>query len=90
LEEAALMSPERAADLLALDEALDELATIDARRSRVVELLAAVEVKTDPAFEIGMAKPLFEFSSGARGYDVSADGSRFLVNVPQGEKPPPS
>ena len=38
LDEAAVMSPERAADLLALDEALVKLATIDARRSRVVEL----------------------------------------------------
>jgi RNA polymerase sigma-70 factor, ECF subfamily len=38
LDEAAVMSPERAADLLALDEALDELAMIEPRRSRVVEL----------------------------------------------------
>ena len=38
LDEAAVMSPERAADLLALDEALDELAKVEARRSRVVEL----------------------------------------------------
>ena len=38
LDEVAVMSQERAAELLALDEALDELAKIDARRSRVVEL----------------------------------------------------
>lgn len=38
LDEAAVMSQERAAELLALDEALDELARIDPRRSRVVEL----------------------------------------------------
>ena len=53
--------------------------------------LVTVPVKTDPAFEIGTAKPLFEFTtSGSRAYDVSADGNRFLANVPVGEKPPPS
>lgn len=38
IEEAALMSQERAAELVALDEALDELARLDPRKSRVVEL----------------------------------------------------
>jgi RNA polymerase sigma-70 factor (ECF subfamily) len=38
LEEAETMSQERASELLALDEALDELAKLDARKSRVVEL----------------------------------------------------
>jgi len=33
-----LRSPERAPDLIALDEALDRLAAVDARKSRVVEL----------------------------------------------------
>jgi RNA polymerase sigma factor (TIGR02999 family) len=37
-DDAALMSPERAAELVALDEALSELARLDARKSRVVEL----------------------------------------------------
>ena len=32
------MSPERAAELVALDEVLSELAGLDARKSRVVEL----------------------------------------------------
>jgi RNA polymerase sigma factor (TIGR02999 family) len=36
--EAALMSQPRAAELLALDEALNELAKLDPRKSRVVEL----------------------------------------------------
>jgi RNA polymerase sigma factor (TIGR02999 family) len=36
--EAVLMSTPRAAELLALDEALDELAKLDPRKSRVVEL----------------------------------------------------
>jgi RNA polymerase sigma factor (TIGR02999 family) len=37
-DDAALMSPERAAELVALDEALSELARLDERKSRVVEL----------------------------------------------------
>ena len=38
LEETAVMSQERAADLVALDEALTTLASIDPQQSRVVEL----------------------------------------------------
>lgn len=38
LEEVSLMSEQRAAELVALDEALDELAKLDPRKSRVVEL----------------------------------------------------
>lgn len=38
LAEASLMSEERAADLIALDEALDELKGFDPRKSEVVEL----------------------------------------------------
>ena len=38
LNDTALLSPERAPDLVALDEALDALAALDARKSRVVEL----------------------------------------------------
>jgi len=38
LEEAAVLSAERAPDLVALDDALDALAKIDERMSRVVEL----------------------------------------------------
>jgi RNA polymerase sigma-70 factor (ECF subfamily) len=38
LEEAALMSEQRAIELVALDEALDELKKLDQRKSRVVEL----------------------------------------------------
>lgn len=37
-EEAAVLSPERAADLIGLDEALERLARIDRRKSQVVEL----------------------------------------------------
>jgi RNA polymerase sigma-70 factor, ECF subfamily len=38
LADASLMSHDRAAVLVALDEALDELAKLDPRKSRVVEL----------------------------------------------------
>jgi len=38
LEDESLMSPERAAELVALDEALGELSRIDPRKGRVVEL----------------------------------------------------
>jgi RNA polymerase sigma-70 factor, ECF subfamily len=38
LDEAAVMSPERASEMIALDEALVELTTIDPRKSRIVEL----------------------------------------------------
>ena len=38
LDDVLVFSPTRSADLLALDEALDRLGKIDARRSRVVEL----------------------------------------------------
>ena len=38
LDEVALVSNERGADLVALDEALSELATLDPRKSKIVEL----------------------------------------------------
>jgi RNA polymerase sigma factor (TIGR02999 family) len=38
LEEAVVVSPKRAADLVALDDALSQLASIDARKGQVVEL----------------------------------------------------
>jgi RNA polymerase sigma factor (TIGR02999 family) len=38
LEEALTVSPERSREIVALDEALEELAKVDARKSQVVEL----------------------------------------------------
>ncbi|HMF57613.1 MAG TPA: sigma-70 family RNA polymerase sigma factor [Pyrinomonadaceae bacterium] len=38
LEQSVIMSPERATELVALDEALNSLAEIDPRKSRIVEL----------------------------------------------------
>ena len=57
LDEAAVMSPERASDLLALDEALDELATIDPRRSRVVELRYFGGLNIDETAEVLKVTP---------------------------------
>ncbi|MGH9317676.1 MAG: TolB family protein, partial [Thermoanaerobaculia bacterium] len=54
--------------------------------------LMAVEVKTGPAFEAGVARPLFQArlrNDPDREYDVSADGQRFLVNVPLAEETSP-
>ncbi|HJW14977.1 MAG TPA: protein kinase [Thermoanaerobaculia bacterium] len=51
--------------------------------------LMAVPVKTGEAFEPGTAAPLFEIrlrNDPTRHYDVSADGQRFLVNMPLGEE----
>jgi RNA polymerase sigma-70 factor (ECF subfamily) len=38
LNEGAVLSPQRAADVLALDEALNQLATVDPRKCQIVEL----------------------------------------------------
>ena len=38
LDEALIVSPEPALDLVALDRALETLAAVDARKSRVIEL----------------------------------------------------
>jgi RNA polymerase sigma-70 factor (ECF subfamily) len=57
LDEAAVMSPERAADLLALDEALDQLALIDERRSRVVELRYFGGLNIDETAEVLKVTP---------------------------------
>ena len=38
LDEALVASPERGVDLVALDDALEDLARVDARKSQVVEL----------------------------------------------------
>lgn len=44
--------------------------------------LMSVEVHGEsPKLEIAAAKPLFEIRSQLRGWDVTADGQRFLVNM---------
>jgi len=53
----ALLSPERAPDLVALDEALDALAALDARKSRVVELRFFGGLSVDEASEVLHVSP---------------------------------
>jgi RNA polymerase sigma factor (TIGR02999 family) len=52
LDEAATMSPERAGELLALDEALNELTKTDKRKSEVVELRYFGGLSIDETAEI--------------------------------------
>jgi hypothetical protein len=42
----------------------------------------AVSVSTDEGFTVGQPQALFEDSGFALGYDVSADGQRFLAVAP--------
>jgi RNA polymerase sigma factor (TIGR02999 family) len=58
LEDAQLMSPERASELLTLDEALKELAEIDERRSRVVELRYFGGLSIEETAEVLKVKPI--------------------------------
>ncbi|MDO8677103.1 MAG: protein kinase [Acidobacteriota bacterium] len=51
--------------------------------------MMAVDVETVPAFRLGVPKPLFQtqlnmLTAPARRYGVSADGRRFLMQVPVG------
>jgi RNA polymerase sigma-70 factor (ECF subfamily) len=57
-EGAVLMSQPRAAELLALDEALDELAKFDARKSRVVELRYFGGLSLDETAEVLEISPM--------------------------------
>jgi serine/threonine protein kinase/Tol biopolymer transport system component len=52
--------------------------------------LIAVEIKPGPTIETGTIKTLFELPVRIEGYDVNADGQRFLVNMPVGQEPSPS
>jgi RNA polymerase sigma factor (TIGR02999 family) len=57
LEEAAVVSDERDADLVALDEALTELAAFDERKARIVEMKFFGGLKTEEIAEvIGVAE----------------------------------
>jgi RNA polymerase sigma-70 factor (ECF subfamily) len=52
LSEAAHISPERGADLIALDEALQSLAAIDSRKARIVELRFFGGLSVDETAEV--------------------------------------
>jgi eukaryotic-like serine/threonine-protein kinase len=54
--------------------------------------LMSVDVKTTPTFQAGIPKALFSVrikSTGGRHYDVSADGQKFLINVPARQETAP-
>jgi RNA polymerase sigma factor (TIGR02999 family) len=57
LEGDVLVSPERAPDLIALDEALDALAALDTRKSRVVELRFFGGLSVDETAEVLRISP---------------------------------
>lgn len=57
LDEAAILSPERAADMVALDEALENLAAIDQRKSQVVELRFFGGLSIDETAEVLKVSP---------------------------------
>jgi hypothetical protein len=42
----------------------------------------SVEIDASRGLHAGTPRPLFQLPEGASGWDVSADGERFLVNVP--------
>ena len=57
LDGEAMLSPERAPDLVALDEALNSLATLDPRKSRVVELRFFGGLSVDETSEVLRVSP---------------------------------
>lgn len=57
LSEAADISPERGADLIALDEALQSLAAIDSRKARIVELRFFGGLSVDETAEVLKISP---------------------------------
>ena len=57
LDEAAILSQERAADMVALDEALDNLAAVDQRKSQVVELRFFGGLSIDETAEVLRVSP---------------------------------
>jgi len=57
LDEALIFSPEKSAELIALDEALDRLAAHDARKERVVELRYFGGLSVEEAAEVLQVHP---------------------------------
>lgn len=57
LEEELVFSPERAAELVALDDALSELAKVDERKSRVVEMRFFAGLNVDEIAEVLKISP---------------------------------
>jgi RNA polymerase sigma factor (TIGR02999 family) len=57
LDEAAILSQERAADMVALDDALENLATVDKRKSHIVELRFFGGLSIDETAEVLKVSP---------------------------------
>ena len=57
-EEAAVFSPEPAAELVALDDALNALESVDARKSQVVELRYFGGLSVEEAAEVLKVSPV--------------------------------
>ena len=57
LDEAAILSDERAAEMIALDEALENLAAVDQRKSQVVELRFFGGLSIDETAEVLKVSP---------------------------------
>jgi RNA polymerase sigma factor (TIGR02999 family) len=58
LDETAVLTPERAADLVALDDALNALAVLDARKSRIIELRFFGGLSIDETAEVMKISPV--------------------------------
>jgi RNA polymerase sigma factor (TIGR02999 family) len=57
LEEELILGPERSVDLLALDQALERLSSIDPRKARVVEMRFFAELNNDQIAEVLQISP---------------------------------
>jgi RNA polymerase sigma-70 factor, ECF subfamily len=66
LDEAAMILPERRIDLLALDEALDKLALIDPRKSRIVEMRYFGGMSVEETAEVLAVSPITRDGRGSR------------------------
>ncbi len=58
LDESAIFTKERSAELLALDEALEKLSAVDARKSRIVELRYFVGMSVDETAQVLSISPI--------------------------------
>jgi hypothetical protein len=47
-----------------------------------------VDISAKPALKAGAPKPLFQLPPGVIGFDVTADGERFLIGAPVAQNAP--
>jgi len=88
LEEELIFSPERATQLLALDDALIDLAKVDERKSRVVEMRFFAGLAVDEIAEVLKISP----DTVTREWKRARAWLYFHLgnNVPSADNPPPS